>query len=45
MFSTDKTAEGWDGADAKTDVFTWVITLTNEMGTLREKVGEITLIR
>ena len=45
IFSTDKTAEGWDGANAKTDVFTWVIILTDEMGAIRKKVGEVTLIR
>jgi len=45
VFSTEKTAEGWDGASAKTDVFTWVIILTDEMGAIRKKVGEVTLIR
>ena len=45
VFSTDKIGEGWDGANAKTDVFTWVIILTDEMGAIRKKAGEVTLIR
>ena len=45
VFSTDKIGEGWDGANAKADVFTWVIILTDEMGAIRKKVGEVTLIR
>jgi gliding motility-associated-like protein len=45
IFSTDKTAEGWDGANAKADVFTWVVTLTDEMGAIRKKVGQVMLIR
>jgi len=45
IFSTDKTAEGWDGANAKANVFTWVVTLTDEMGAIRKKVGQVMLIR
>ena len=45
VFSTDKTAEGWDGANIKADVFTWVIILTDEMGAIRKEVREVTLIK
>ena len=45
IFYTDRIGEGWDGANAKSDVFTWVIILTDEMGAIRKKSGEVTLIR
>ncbi|MEE2700439.1 MAG: PKD domain-containing protein [Bacteroidota bacterium] len=45
VFSTDKITEGWDGVDAKADVFTWVIIIKDEMGAIRKKVGEVTLIK
>ena len=45
VFTTDKIAEGWDGGDAKSDVFTWVIIIKDEMGTIRKKVGEVSLIK
>jgi len=45
VFTTNTIGEGWDGIDAKSDVFTWVIILTDEMGAIRKKVGEVTLIR
>jgi len=45
VFSTDKIGEGWDGINAKSDVFKWAIILTDEMGVIRKKVGEVTLVR
>ena len=45
VFTTDKITEGWDGANFKSDVFTWVIVIKDEMGAIRKKVGEVTLIK
>ncbi|MBC8266132.1 MAG: gliding motility-associated C-terminal domain-containing protein [Flavobacteriales bacterium] len=45
VFTTDNTANGWDGNNAKADVFTWVIILTDEMGAIRKQVGEVTLLK
>lgn len=45
IFTTDKIEEGWAGEDAKTDVFTWVIIVTDEMGTVHKKAGNVTLVR
>ena len=33
------------GVNAKANVFSWIIILTDEMGAIRKKVGEVTLIR
>ena len=44
-FYSEKITEGWDGADSKSDLFTWVIIIKDEMGTIRKKVGEVSLIR
>ena len=45
MFSTDKIGKGWNGANAKADIFSWIIILTDEMGAIRKKAGEVTLVR
>lgn len=45
VFTTDKITEGWDGANAKSEVFTWVVIIKDEMGAIRKKVGQITLIK
>ncbi len=45
VFTTEKITEGWDGADSKSDLFTWVIIIKDEMGAIRKKVGEVSLIK
>ena len=45
MFSTDKIGKGWNGANTKADIFSSIIILTDEMGAIRKKAGEVTLVR
>lgn len=45
VFRTNQIGKGWDGKDAKTDVFTWAIIITDELGAIRKQVGEVTLVR
>ena len=45
VFSTDKISEQWDGSNAITGAYTWVITIIDELGAVRKKMGEVMLIK
>ena len=45
VFNTDKVAEGWNGENAIVGKYAWAIIITDEMGALQKKVGEVLLIK
>ena len=45
VFSTDKVGEAWDGKNATAGKYAWIILITDEMGSLQKKVGEVLLIK
>ena len=45
IFRTNKISEGWNGENAISGKYTWVIIITDELGEVRKKVGEVMLIK
>ncbi|MAO71301.1 MAG: hypothetical protein CMD02_02180 [Flavobacteriales bacterium] len=45
IFRTNKISEGWNGENVISGKYTWVIIITDELGELRKKVGEVMLIK
>ena len=45
VFNTDKVGEGWNGENAIVGKYAWAIIITDEMGALQKKVGEVLLIK
>lgn len=45
MFRTDKVTEGWDGENAISGKYGWAIIITDELGEVRKKVGELMLVK
>ena len=45
IYRTDKAGEGWDGENAIAGKYAWVIIITDEMGALQTKMGEVLLIK
>lgn len=45
IFETTNINEGWDGSDAPTDVYNWILVITDELGEIRKENGLVTLIR
>jgi len=45
VFSTDKVGEGWNGENAIVGKYAWAIIITDEMGALQTKMGEVLLIK
>ena len=45
IFETSDINEFWDGVDAPSDVYNWLIVITDELGRLRKENGLVTLIR
>jgi len=45
VFNTDKVGEGWNGENALVGKYAWAIIITDEMGALQKKVGEVLLIK
>ena len=45
VFSTDKVGEGWNGENAIVGKYAWAIIITDEMGALRTKMGEVLLVK
>ena len=45
VFRTNKISEGWNGENAISGKYAWVIIITDELGEVRKKVGEVMLIK
>ena len=45
VFITEKFSEKWDGIDAQSGVYNWVVILKDELGEIRKEVGEVILIK
>ena len=45
VFTTEKVSGQWDGANGMTGVYTWLITIIDELGAVRKKMGEVMLIK
>ncbi|MDA9344852.1 PKD domain-containing protein [Flavobacteriales bacterium] len=45
VFNTEKVGEGWNGKNAIGGKYAWAIIITDEMGVLQKKVGEVLLIK
>jgi hypothetical protein len=45
VFTTDKVSGQWDGENGITGVYTWLITIIDELGAVRKKMGEVMLIK
>ena len=45
VFETSDVFEWWDGAAAPTDVYSWALLITDELGAERKETGLVTLIR
>lgn len=45
VFNTEKVGEGWNGKNAIVGKYAWAIIITDEMGVLQKKVGEVLLIK
>ena len=45
VFETNDVFEWWDGAAAPTDVYSWALLITDELGAERKETGLVTLIR
>ncbi|MDC0249690.1 PKD domain-containing protein, partial [Flavobacteriales bacterium] len=45
LFRTTDINESWDGADFPTEVYNWLLIITDELGRVRKENGLVTLIR
>ena len=45
VFTTDKVSKKWDGENGITGAYTWLITIIDELGAVRKKMGEVMLIK
>ncbi len=45
VFETTDVLEQWDGIGAPIDVYSWVLFITDELGSLRKESGLVTLVR
>jgi len=45
IFQTNDINEKWDGANAPTEVYSWLLVITDELGEVRKRNGLVTLIR
>jgi len=45
IFETTDINEWWDGADSPSEVYSWILIITDELGEVRKENGLVTLIR
>ena len=45
VFTTDEVREKWNGINAQAGTYSWIIIITDELGGVHKKVGEVLLIR
>ena len=45
LFETTDINEWWDGADLPTEVYNWLLIITDELGRVRKENGLVTLIK
>ena len=45
VFETTDYLEQWDGLGAPSDVYSWILLITDELGAVRKENGFITLVR
>ena len=45
VFKTNEITEGWNGENAIAGKYAWAIIITDELGEIRKKVGELTIIK
>ncbi|MBT6964888.1 MAG: hypothetical protein HOA01_01555, partial [Flavobacteriales bacterium] len=45
VFETNDVLEQWGGIGAPTDVYSWVLLITDELGAVRKENGLVILIR
>lgn len=45
VFTTDNINEQWDGSGAQEGAYSWMIIITDELGAIHKKIGEVTLIK